>query len=107
MEGTGSSPPKSPGPVKTGSTENEAPEEKRLGEIVELFEKRHPEPLSKAVAEMRQRMVEIGFTPDQVPDILIEAMILAMRRAEAREEEKESTRKVLSDEAASKEADIA
>jgi hypothetical protein len=65
-------------------------------------------PLAEEMAEMWRRMVEIGFTPDEVPsDVLIKAVILAGRRAKALEEEKESRRKVQPDVVASEEAKTA
>ena len=78
----------------------EASEEEWHGEVVELFQRwisdaslDDSKPLADAVAEMRRRMVEIGFTPDQIPDVLIEGVILAMRRAEGHGDKKENVRK--------------
>ena len=51
--------------------------------------------------------MELGFTPEQVPDVLIEIVILAVRRAEALKEERESARKVQQDEAANRDENIA
>ncbi len=55
-------------------------------------------------------MREIGFSSEEIeriPDRLIEAVILVMRRAEARDEEGQGTHEVRPDEAAHREAKTA
>ena len=50
--------------------------------MIELFQRRvgevsldEPESLAEAVAELRQRMEELGFSTDTIADTLIEAVI--------------------------------
>jgi hypothetical protein len=82
--------------------------------VIELFQREisdaslnDSKPLTEAVADLRKRMVEIGFTPNQVPDTLLEAVILAMRRARTRGEEKQRVQMAEADKVAGKETKTA